>query len=122
MDDLERELGKRLRQAPAVEVPAAIDAAVLLEARRRLGRRRPRWVPYVAAAAAAAVVTLLVWPTPREQRAARPDIVDAYLLALQLEAGDPVDERWDLDGDGRVGRADVDRLLDGVVELQRRGS
>ena len=46
----------------------------------------------------------------------RLDILDAYRLALDLEQGQSV-ARWDADGDGEVGRPDVDTLARRAVSL-----
>ena len=101
MDELEKTLRARLQQAPP-EVPAELDAAILLQARRQLRLRRRRPLPWVAAAAAAALVLGLVWPRAEEPSAPRLDIVDAYVLAKRLERGSAIEPRWDLNGDGRV--------------------
>ena len=123
MDELEKTLRARLRQAPP-EVPAELDAAILLRARRQLRRRRP--LPWVAAAAAAALVLVMVWPQaderPAPRSAQRLDIVDAYVLAQRLERGTAIEPRWDLNGDGRVDGDDVEQIVRSAVSLRGRGA
>ena len=48
----------------------------------------------------------------------RVDILDAYRLALQLEAGAQPDAQWDKNGDGRVDTADVDWIARASVALE----
>jgi hypothetical protein len=47
----------------------------------------------------------------------RVDVLDAFLLARRLDAGDPGNPAWDASGDGRVDRADVDRVAYWAVSL-----
>jgi hypothetical protein len=114
-----------------IPVPAATDEAILGPARRTLGRRRTlrrlRWTGVAAA---------LVLPArlrrshrqPGPDRVAwredvdangRVDILDAFVLARRLRAGEPLDARWDVTGDGRVDAADVDRIARQAVRLDR---
>jgi len=48
----------------------------------------------------------------------RVDILDAFRLARQLASGDPMDTRWDLNGDGRVDQGDVDQVAAAAVRLE----
>ena len=48
------------------------------------------------------------------------DIRDALRLARCLEGGRPSEPRWDLNGDGRVDRADVDAIAMAAVRLDKR--
>jgi len=126
-------LGRR-----SIEVPKALDRAVLAAARRELARARApqvlrlrRWLG--AAAALLVVSGLGLWLAvgsqlsrfarrePRDlDRNGRVDIVDAYALALRLQSGAALEPRWDFDGDGVVGDADVDDLARESVSLSRR--
>jgi hypothetical protein len=48
----------------------------------------------------------------------RVDILDAFRLARSIEAQAPVDERWDLNGDGRLDQDDVDLVASAAVRLE----
>ena len=47
------------------------------------------------------------------------DILDAFRLARQIESGQAGDLRWDLNGDGVIDRADVDKAAFTAVRLDR---
>ena len=47
----------------------------------------------------------------------RVDILDAFRLARDIEARGPADLRWDLNGDGRVDKDDVDLVALAAVRL-----
>lgn len=122
------------------EVPGEIDRAVLAEARAGYYRRRRFWVAAraigsAAAVAAAAVVVVVVYvdrhrsaPTPvAATQVARPgdidgngrvDILDAFLLAKRVEAKAPPVRGDDVNGDGVVDRADVDRVAGWAVRVE----
>jgi hypothetical protein len=125
---------------PPGEVPAAVDRAVAEAARRHFARRRRRlwWVRWAApAAAAAAVIALCVWlpghraPAPHAARVAaeiqqadidrngRVDILDAFRLARHIESAGPMNEMWDINGDGLIDRADVERVAQAAVRLNK---
>lgn len=107
---------------PAPRVPAELDAAILAAARHPRPSRRPRlpvarWLVPLAAAAA-----LVLWLLPSAMAGdldgdRRVDIVDAYLLAVQVERG-AADRRFDLNRDGDVDRRDVERLAGLAVRLR----
>jgi hypothetical protein len=125
--------------APEVEVPATVDRAVMVTARRRLSRPRPvlRLVRRVAAAAALVAVVLLVrmfanlgeradgrTPTRSASVAAldfdrdgRVDVLDAFALARRVERGEPLATRWDLNGDGKIDRRDADVIARRAVAI-----
>ena len=46
------------------------------------------------------------------------DVVDVHAVALQVKSGAAVEPRWDADGDGTVGQADIVALLSDVVRLE----
>jgi hypothetical protein len=123
---------------PGIDVPRAIDAAVLLEARRHL-RAAPmrrltfrRLAPWAAAAAA---VGLLAWLAPmpfRDEpkapaiagdfdRSGRVDILDALALAKRLDDPAKLDPGFDINGDGVVDRSDVDAIGHKAVALPATG-
>ncbi len=108
---MEEFLRERLRP-PAIEVPEAVDRAVLAAARRV---RRWRRLAPLGAIAAALLLGLGVLALRRPPRPL--DIVDAYRLALRLERGEPVEGTWDRNGDGRVDRADVEAIARAAVRV-----
>lgn len=123
--------------APAV--PEQVDEAILAMATERLsqGRRRwriIRWLGPVAAAAAAILFVVAIgdrfWSDTRPSVSAavvredingngRVDIVDALVLAKHLESAGPRAKQWDINGDGTIDRADVDRLAMVAVRLDK---
>ena len=126
--------------SPQIDVPAAVDEAVLAGAADRLGRlrRRPavigRIVPYSAAAAVLLAVGTWLFlqhqaAEPQEapeaaiqpadvDRNGRVDILDAFALVRHVEAGTTARGAWDFDGDGSVGPADVDVVALRAVALK----
>jgi len=141
---LEKLLGEELRAAlapPAAGPPEKADRAVLAaigqrsaEIRKGLARRRRRFRPAWAAAAAALLLAAGAWlyaghrPGRVESKAVSGspsdidgsgtvDIIDAYLLARRLKGGGRLPARWDLNGDGRVDRGDVEALARRAVAL-----
>ncbi len=134
--------------ASEAAVPPEADAAILAEARRHFARmHRPRrvvrWIAAGAAAAAAAVfaVHLATFTRERSRKPAAPaaprakasrtvaredidgdgrvDILDAFALARRLEAGGRPRSEWDVNHDGQVDDADVQRVARAAVELDR---
>jgi len=120
---------------PRVEIPPEVDRSVLSRARKALEeRRRPRVFfsrPWARAAAALLVAAALgIWISTWEgipffsgrdpgdiDRSGRVDIVDAYLLARRIRGGEPLDAAWDVNGDGRVDRGDVDEIARQSVSI-----
>jgi len=126
---------------PTASIPPRIDRAILDQARRRLARPRRtilriRW----AGAAAAAVITIGVFlyygpassnqPSVNLQSAVaerradldgngRVDILDAFRLARAIESRGPTETEWDVNGDGRVDRDDVDAVAFAAVRLDK---
>ena len=49
----------------------------------------------------------------------RVDILDAFRLARHLESRGPAERNWDLNGDGRVDRQDVDAAAFAAVRLDK---
>lgn len=125
VDPLEGQLRRALSRDDH-EVPAEVDRAVLAFASRnaparlrsRRSRRRVAW--RAAVACAAAVVALIVWrawPTGHAIAPGDHDMLQAFRLAQRVEAGEVVDPRWDMDGDGVVDRRDVERVARSAVRL-----
>ena len=101
----------RLRGLAAALAPVTVAVPAALKS-RVLRRRRP-WLGFAAAAGLllALLATLLV------PRGRKPDIVDAYLLALQIRDG----KGRDVNGDGAVDQRDVDELAARAVRLDGGG-
>jgi hypothetical protein len=97
----------KLRRLSAALAPVKVTVPAALKA-RVLPRRRP-WLGFAAAAGLLlAVAATLIIP-----RARRPDMVDAYRLALQIREG----KGRDVNGDGAVDQRDVDELASRAVSL-----
>ncbi|HKW30405.1 MAG TPA: dockerin type I domain-containing protein [Verrucomicrobiae bacterium] len=131
-----------LKELPArrVFVPPAIDSVVLLAAHRRLARPQRsgpgafrfwlNWPVWAAACLAVlGLVFLFVKPaavTPAIARMdvnhdGRVDILDAFQLARELQAGRKVAAGLDLNGDGVVDQRDVEILAAQAVTLKKGG-
>ncbi len=129
---------RRLGPNPA---PHGLDRAVLAAAGAVLARERARrrrritWLAVPLGAAAAAVLLVLARRQPLAERSSahgvapgqvvqaedldrngRVDILDAFQLARELEGGRTLAHR-DFSGDGRVDRADVERLAQLAVRV-----
>jgi hypothetical protein len=122
-EPLQRDLRRLF--GPAPRIPAEVDRALAAAV-----RRRPRLVPVrplllsAAAAALVAVSLLLVQsraatPLAREDfdRNGRVDVLDAFRLARALERGETVPPAFDLDGDGKIDRRDVDLVAARAVRI-----
>jgi hypothetical protein len=123
---------------PPVEIPPGVDRSVLSRARKALmERRRPRvffFRPWARAAAALLVAAALgIWISTWDRvpffsgrdpgdidRSGGVDIVDAYILARRIRGGEPLDAAWDVNGDGRVDREDVDEIARQSVSISGR--
>jgi hypothetical protein len=108
--------------APPIRVPGHVDDAILNRARAHLAQRprsrRPLW--WVGTAAAAACVLLVMrvalrGPTLPDDLDGnrRVDIVDALILAKQIDAG----KGRDINGDGVIDSRDVDTIAMAAVQL-----
>ena len=87
--------------------------------------RRPI-VRGLVAAAATVVLAVTSWailrPTMRLEdvdRSGRVDVLDAYLVAKALDGGGEVPARYDVTSDGVVNDADIARIMDASVALER---
>jgi hypothetical protein len=129
VEELEDELRRKLKQPP-IDVPSAVDRAVLANAARGAAVPRPRpqvwkWVaPLVGTAAAAAAAFFITLRSDEPSTKPGFDIVDAYRLSLQVADGSAsVDSVWDMNQDGRVDELDVRRVAQLAVSLgETRGS
>jgi hypothetical protein len=131
--EFEADLGALFR--PQVDVPVEIDRDIRTRARLRLGasRRPGRWLAALAAAAALFMVVTLWHPSVDElpkiagpgsslqgdlDRSGRVDILDAFLLARELEVEEePASPTWDFNEDGAVDSGDVENLALVAVRL-----
>ncbi len=127
---------------PPGTVPARTDKVILDHARRQLAKPRHiiiclRWAAGAAAAAAVIALGVILYQGPAShnhqssitnQRSVaagradidgngRVDILDAFRLARSIEARGPVNPQWDLNGDGRVDKDDVDLIASAAVRL-----
>ena len=139
-DDLDRHVSDRLRQdlrglfEPPGTVPARADKIILDQALQRLAQPRPliirlRWAAGIAAAAAVVTVGVSLYQGPNHQSVAvgradvdangRVDILDAFQLARSIETRGPVAPQWDLNGDGRIDKDDVNLVALAAVHLDK---
>jgi len=146
-DDLPKRLAADLRTAYShdVHVPEAVDSRVLNNARVGFAKRSRFWsgLFYSGFAAAAAVLIfgivlpeiypavehvrphkvgtqmLNVIPSAAEDvdHNGKVDILDAFVVAKLVETGKKVDEAYDVNGDGKVDQADVDRIAHAAVAV-----
>jgi len=122
-----------------VKAPPSVDEAVLAAARARFVRRRVRirlvrWAAAAAAAAAIVVLAHVLRGPSQPTRAAAPavredivgngrvDILDAFVVARHIDAGEALDPAWDMTGDGAVGQADVDLIAMAAVRLDEESA
>ncbi|HET6247840.1 MAG TPA: dockerin type I repeat-containing protein [Tepidisphaeraceae bacterium] len=137
-DPDDQALRPRLREAFArldpgqVEIPPALDAEILSRAKRDFTRRlrfrsAVRWTAAAASLAAAVAIVFIVRasffhrPAPVAKgdinANGKVDMLDAYLLAKHLAAGDKIDQKWDMNGDGVVDQRDVDWIANHAVQI-----
>src|SRR4051794_23026505 len=134
---LVRELKDLHDNAHGVEVPATLDASILLRGRATIAanRRRRRllqWVGAAASVAAAFVVSVKVWQGRHSMQPAAPtasiaikadldgngrvDILDAFYLARRVGKESP-QPAWDINGDGKIDQADIDAIAAQAVRV-----
>ncbi len=146
-DDLDRHVADRLREdlrglfEPPGAVPARVDKIILDQAHRRLAQPRRliirlRWAAGTAAAAAVIALAVILYQGPNHQlpiisyRSAaggradidangRVDILDAFQLARRIEAHGPTVPQWDVNGDGRIDKDDVNLVASAAVRLDK---
>jgi hypothetical protein len=149
-DDLPEALIADLRAAAARRtpaVPAALDEAIVRDARAGFARRRRfrlagRGAIAAAAAAAAVLIALPLLrngapptqhaastaPVPTQVLGVMPagedvdgsgkvDILDAFVVARLIDVQQEIDEAYDVNGDGKVDQADVDRIALVAVDV-----
>jgi hypothetical protein len=135
----------RALYGPTGSVPPQVDRAILSQAHRQLAKRRPiilrlRWAGGIAAAAAMVALGVFLYhgsapdnhPSPiiNSQSAAaerrvdidgngRVDILDAFRLAKGIESRGPTAAEWDINGDGRLDREDIDAVAFAAVRLDK---
>jgi hypothetical protein len=128
-------LVRELNELHRIDVPATIDASVLLRSRATIARnhRRRRLLQWAGAAASAAAAIVLAITILHDRRPAqappsvalrqdldgngRVDILDAFWLARKLDKGASQAAAWDINGDGKVDQADVDSIAASAVRV-----
>jgi anti-sigma-K factor RskA len=122
LDDLATLVRDDAAALPAV--PEDIDQRIVWNARQNAARvRRQRVRQRVQRWAIAASLLLAVGAVAvrrqlnRSVPQAKLDIVDALALARRLATGQPADPRYDVNHDGRVDDADVERITRQAVAL-----
>lgn len=130
--------GLQQRKTPPVRVPPEVDRAILRSAHEHLaavaaraGSPPAKLIPFpglwVRFAAAAAVVLLaaVLWfrPAPETGIALdQPTVIDAFRLARQVDAGESLPGKFDLNGDGTVDANDAQLLAQRAVTLPEGGA
>ena len=127
---------RRIEGHRDVLVPPEADAAILASAQFAIARRRWRRRAYrivATSGAAAAVLMIGAWwggllhrqTTPSPQSIAlrndldgdgRVDILDAFYLAKRIDGPNP-QKSWDVNGDDKIDRADVDAIAAVAVRV-----
>jgi hypothetical protein len=128
-----------------VRVPVAVDDAILREARAGFVRRRRfriavRVASSVAAAAAVVALAVMLLPTRTDRQSHQPvaaqmlmvasasagedvdhsgkvDVLDAFVVAKLIDSRTKLDAAYDVNGDGKVDQADVDRIAMAAVNV-----
>jgi len=119
------------------DVPREVDEAIMRMARRELARRPRvlvlRWGAVAAMAACVLIAVFIAMSGPRMpepqtaarlafaredlDRDGRVDILDAFALARAIEGGTERRTDWDVNGDGRVDKFDVEAVAKLAVRL-----
>ena len=127
-------LVQELKHAYRVEVPATLDASVLLRGRALIARNRRRrrllqWAGVAASLAAMIAVAAVVLHDRHPARVqpavalredldgnGRVDILDALWLARRVGSGQS-QSTWDINGDGKVDQTDIDAIAASAVRV-----
>jgi hypothetical protein len=126
-DGLKKDLNALFKSR--ISIPAEVDRAVLDRAsvfllqRHQRRNRIFRWAGSVAAAAAIIIfVCIFINHTAIEgdiDRNGRVNILDAFVLARQIESADSPNKNWDMNGDGLVNQSDVDTIALVAVNINK---
>jgi len=131
-------LRSRSLRGARVDVPPSVDAAVMEQAREKLGQNPPvrivialpRWLAAAAVVLAGAGVSFLLFraATPGTGTASsnedidhngEVDMLDAFALARKIQSGPVADLHYDLNGDGLVDQHDIDWIAGHAVKLHK---
>ena len=109
----------------AATVTAAAAAIALAFAIPMLMRSAPQRVGPTPVATDTQM--LMVAPPPAQQREdvdhdGKVDILDAFVVAKLIEARGQLDRTYDINGDGRIDGADVDRIAMAAVDTSAAGN
>jgi hypothetical protein len=136
--DLPPRLADALRAAYThrADVPPRVDDAVLSVAREKFARRHllrlmARWGTGLAAGLAAVIALAIVLHRPAVpvrslakgdvDADGRVNMIDALVLARRVAAGDKLDPKWDVNGDGVIDQKDVAVIASAAVSLNQSG-
>lgn len=121
----------RAFQKQRVFVPSQIDEKILAQAREHLRKQKrfvflPRWAAMAASFILVSGLIYFLSPKQTQKFAAEDinrdgvvDILDAFVLARKVEAGEPRDA--DFNHDGAVNQQDAEKIASDVVRLNQGG-
>jgi len=122
-----------LREAsqPPIFVPPALDESLVRSVRRHFSPPKPGrpwwWRTLAWSAGAAILLVIFLWTRhpalsfDREDlnHDGRVDILDAFMLAREIQSGQRPDLGRDVNGDGKVDQSDVERIALDAVKLRK---
>jgi predicted anti-sigma-YlaC factor YlaD len=118
---------------PVLDIPEHVHESIhqhaLNAVQRTVDRRRfIQWRRVASVAAILALCGLGIWISQRTGPApnvaadidgdGRVDIVDAFVLAKNLQTKSPLKPQWDLNSDGRIDQSDVDLIAQRAVAVK----
>jgi hypothetical protein len=110
---------RRFRLAARVAVGVAAAAAAVAIALPILHRSQPRGTTASRTPTATQMLSVMPAAAAAEDvdHSGKVDILDAFVVAKLVETGKQVDAAYDLNGDGKVDRSDVDRIANAAVAV-----